>query len=562
MVRARTLSFALLALALLVPEAADAATPAEIVVKREPGLDARDRAELRREAGVRLVDTLDADRMELVTARDGDRALDALRDHPDVELAAPNVSLHAATDPLFPQQWGFEQSSDADIDLPEAWAAAPTRGAGVTVAVVDGGVNAGRTEFTGRITTGANFVDSDCDNPDLQPLNHGTHVAGTIGAAVDGVGTVGAAPAASLLSVRALDSCGAGELAWMLEAFDAAGAAAPVVNASLGTAPGLTAQIASLINAFFVDVIDDHPNTLYVVAAGNEANDNDARPVYPCNATAPNLVCVGASTSTDGVASFSNYGASSVDLFAPGQGIWSTTQYSYGPMNGTSMASPHVAGVAALIAGRRPGIASTDIRTALLAGVDVKPAFAGKSLVSGRLNAAASTSDLPPDSDGDGVSNASDNCPTAPNGGQTDADGDRVGDVCDPAPRGPDADGDGKPALDDVCPTQAASTANGCPVVIEVPPRFTSLSAKARKRKLTVRVGADRAATVGVTVERKRCKRNRCRWIRMAGRVVIADDGTATVRVKRLKRGSYRVVVRLSNRAGTSRPRTIRFRIR
>ena len=69
-------------------------------------------------------------------------------------------------------------------------------------------------------------------------------------------------------------------------------------------------------------------------------------------------------------------------------------------------------------------------------------------------------------------------------------------------------------------------------------------------------------ATVGVTVERKRCKRKRCRWIRVAGRVVFANDGTATVRVKRLKRGSYRVVVRLSNRAGTSKPRTVRFRIR
>jgi hypothetical protein len=567
MVRARTLSFALLALALLVPEAAAAATPAEIVVKREPGLDAGERADLRKDAGVRLVQTLDAERMELVSARDGDRALDALRDHPNVEVAAPNLSVHAATDPDFGLQWGFEQASDADIDLPEAWAAAPARGAGVTVAVIDGGVNAGHSEFTGRITTGQNFVDDDCVNPDVQPLTHGTHVAGTIGAAVDGAGSVGTAPAAGLVSLRALDSCGDGNLSWILDAFDAPGTAR-VVNASLSTAPGLSTQDATAINALFADVVGDHPSVLYVVAAGNETNNNDSFPIYPCNTTAPNVVCVGASTSTDGVASFSNYGAGSVDLFAPGQGIWSTTQSSYGYMNGTSMASPHVAGVAALIRAQRPDLGPADVKDALLGGAEAKPAFLNKAVRPARLNAVASVTGLPaplPDSDGDGVSNASDNCPAAPNGGQADADGDHVGDVCDPAPRGPDADGDGKPALDDSCPSQAANTANGCPVVIppvEVVPAFTSVSAKARKRVVTVTVRADRAATVGVTVERKRCKRGRCRWVRVANRVVTATNGSATVRVKRLKRGSHRAVVRLSNRVGTSKARTVRFRIR
>jgi thermitase len=572
-VRARTLPFALIALALLVPEVAAAATPAEIVIKRGPGLDAEEREELREDAGVRLVETLDPERMELVRARNGERALETLLEHPDVEIAAPNVRVRASSDPLFPQQWGFNQDpSDVDIDLPEAWVAAPARGAGVTVAVVDGGVNTSHPEFSGRIASGPNFVDDDdCDDPDLQPFSHGTHVAGTIGAAVDGAGTVGAAPAAGLSSVRALDSCGGGELSWILNALDWAGSSgARVVNASLGSEPldDFTVQEIAGINAIYNAVFTDHSNVLYVVAAGNETNNNDQFPVFPCNATAANLVCVGASTKTDGMASFSNWGATSVDLFAPGSLIHSTLQSGYGPMNGTSMASPHVAGVAALVRGQRPDLSATQVKAALLAGAEDKPAFAGKAVRPGRLNAVASTTGLPaplPDSDGDGVSNASDNCPTTSNGSQADADGDRVGDVCDPAPRGPDADGDGKPALDDGCPTQFANTVNGCPVVItpvEVVPSFMAVSAKARKRVVTVTVRADRAATVGVTIQRKRCTRGKCRWVRVASRAVIANSGKATVRVKRLKRGSHRAIVRLSNRVGTSKPRFVRFRVR
>ena len=162
-----------------------------------------------------------------------------------------------------------------------------------------------------------------------------------------------------------------------------------VVNASLGSGSVTRAE---------QQAIHDHPGTLYVVAAGNSSRNVESSPQYPCAYTEANVLCVGATDFNDQVADFSNYGATSVDLFAPGALIASTLPLGrasnlhvdgYGVMQGTSMATPHAAGAAALVASAHPGFAASQIKAALMGSVDKIPALAGKAVSGGRLNAAA-----------------------------------------------------------------------------------------------------------------------------------------------------------------------------
>src|SRR4051794_6946901 len=182
------------------------------------------------------------------------------------------------------------------------------------------------------------------------------------------------------MSLRALGANGSGSSIGVAEAFDYAGKLGlRVVNASLG-APALDQTQLSAIQA--------HPNTLYVIAAGNSNVDNDSTPHGPCALPAANILCVGASDVDDRRASFSNYGAQSVDVFAPGTAILSTyigPAYAY--LQGTSMASPNTAGVAALVLSARPGASALDIKSAIMAAAEPKPDLAGKAVTGGRVNA-------------------------------------------------------------------------------------------------------------------------------------------------------------------------------
>ena len=228
---------------------------------------------------------------------------------------------------------------DADIDAEQAWT--KTRGAGITVGVVDTGVDASHADLTGRVTTGYNAVNGGTDTTDA--AGHGTHVAGIIGANADnGIGVAGVAPDATVLPIKVFSGANAYE-SDIADGFAYAGShGIPVVNASLG-GYGTSAVINGAMATY--------TNTLFVIAAGNNGTDNDVQPVTPCVSSLANVLCVGASTISDTKASFSNYGSSTVDLFAPGQAILSTyltSTYQY--LDGTSMASPYVAGAAALVA--------------------------------------------------------------------------------------------------------------------------------------------------------------------------------------------------------------------
>jgi subtilisin family serine protease len=132
------------------------------------------------------------------------------------------------------------------------------------------------------------------------------------------------------------------------------------------------------------------PNTLFVVAAGNDAQNNDTSRDYPCDYDLRNVVCV-AATDTDGsLASFSNYGPANVDLAAPGVDIasrWPGNQFAY--LSGTSMATPHVSGAAALVLANDPSLSTAGLRDALLSSAAPVPALAGRVATGGRLDVAA-----------------------------------------------------------------------------------------------------------------------------------------------------------------------------
>ncbi len=304
------------------------AVPGELIVGYEDGIGSGMRSEARARVGAARGHALgrSAEVLRIPPERSVERAAERLRAHPAVRYAEPNILLSVSgtvpSDPSFTEQWGLQNTGQrggtpgADIDASRAWSST-TDASSIVVAVVDTGIDLDHPDLAGRIVPGWDWVDND-DQP--QDLNgHGTHVAGIIGAeANNGIGVSGVAWDVQLMPLRALGADGVGTLADIARAFRYAGEnGAHVVNASLG-ASGFSEPQAMR------DAIADHPATLFVVAAGNSANDNDATPSWPCNHDLPNLICVGASDDDDDRASFSNYGSDSVHLAAPGVSVLST----------------------------------------------------------------------------------------------------------------------------------------------------------------------------------------------------------------------------------------------
>ncbi|UOQ65850.1 S8 family peptidase [Hymenobacter volaticus] len=349
-------------------------------------------------------------------------ALSKVKDGAEVEFAEPNyIYTHAAasTDPYFTNGslWGLDAKNTFGSQASTAWAAGHTGSAGVFVGIIDEGVQFDHPDLADQIWTnpfdpidgvdndGNGYVD-DVHGWDFDGNNnsvydgttrgssddHGTHVAGTIGAkANNNAGVVGMNWNVTIISTKFLGKRG-GTTANAVKAVDYLNDLKSrhnlnIVASNNSWGGGGFSQALS-------DAVDraNARNILFIAAAGNGGSDgvgddNDAVASFPSNLPQSNVIAVAAITSTGAKSSFSNYGATTVDIGAPGSGIWSSTAYNiYESYNGTSMATPHVTGAAALYAASHPGSTAAAIKAAILNSATPTPSLAGKCTTGGRLN--------------------------------------------------------------------------------------------------------------------------------------------------------------------------------
>lgn len=229
------------------------------------------------------------------------------------------------------------------IQAPQVWDT--TKGAGITVAILDTGCDTDHPDLQGRITKGRNFTDDDQSNPDIyEDYNgHGTHVAGTIAAIQNNTGVVGVAPEVNLLIGKVLNKDGSGQIDWIIQGIEyAIEQKVDIISMSLGgpdDVPELHEAIQKAVNS----------NILVICAAGNEGDNDSNTDEYGYPGYYNEVISVGAINLNRQSSEFSNSN-NEVDLVAPGENILSTyLDGKYATLSGTSMATPHVSGAMALI---------------------------------------------------------------------------------------------------------------------------------------------------------------------------------------------------------------------
>jgi hypothetical protein len=243
-------------------------------------------------------------------------------------------------------------------------------------------------------THGYNAITRSC-NPQDDNF-HGTHVSGTIGAVGNnGLGVVGVNWTSNIMGLKFLNAQGQGTTENAIVAIDfavqakIAGQNVRVLNNSWGGGGPSQALLDEINKA-------DANDILFAAAAGNNGTNNDTMPFYPANYNTPNMVAVAATDNKDQKASFSNYGATTVHLGAPGANVLSTRPANtYGYLSGTSMATPHVSGAAALVLAAKPTLTTAQLKSAILTNVDPIPSMNGRTITGGRLNVCKAITSCP-----------------------------------------------------------------------------------------------------------------------------------------------------------------------
>jgi len=312
-------------------------------------------------------------------------------------------------DPSFGLLWGMNNTgqtggtADADIDTPEAWNFT-TGSSSVVVAVIDTGVDYNHQDLSDNMWTNSgeipgNGLDDDLNGyvDDYYGINsitgsgnpmddhyHGTHCSGTIGGrGNNALGVAGVCWTVKIMACKFLDSTGSGYTDDAIECVQyAVSKGAHIMSNSWGGG-GFSQSLKDAITAA------QSAGILFIAAAGNTAgNNNDLFPHYPSSYDCENIIAVAATDHNDALASFSCYGPTSVDVAAPGVNIYSTRpSNTYGALNGTSMACPHVSGLCALLKAYNSSWDWVELKRRILGGVETKAGLAGKILTDGRINA-------------------------------------------------------------------------------------------------------------------------------------------------------------------------------
>lgn len=407
-----------------------------VLVVFKPGVSKQERASVLKTHGVSMrfadADGLDSRTRYLADGRiaeikvpkgvNRDVLLKKLSQHQAISIAEPNYIIKAISnsaqqvlpsDPRFAELWGLNNTGqaggrvDADIDAPEAWTV--TKGdRDVIIGVIDTGMDynhpdlqANRWINPGEIA--GNGIDDDNNgvvddvygysafNNNGNPMDgegHGTHVAGTIGAAGDnGVGVTGVNWNVTMLPCQFLGPDGTGTTAGAIACINY------YTNLKLNHGINIRATNNSWGGGGFSDALrlaikaGTDAEILFIAAAGNSAQNADVTPHYPAGYDLPGIVAVASTDRNDNMSSFSTFGPTTVDVAAPGSAVLSTLPNNrYGSLSGTSMATPHVAGAAGLIWSIAPDLTIAEMKDILLNSGDSLPALAGKILSGKRIN--------------------------------------------------------------------------------------------------------------------------------------------------------------------------------
>lgn len=315
-------------------------------------------------------------------------------------------SARYPNDPGFQYLWGLQNTGQApfygtahaDIDAADAWSVtsgSPT----VVVGIIDTGVDYTHPDLAANIWQNSgeviNGIDDDKNgyiddirgwnfasknNNPMDDNGHGTHCAGTIAAVGNnGIGVTGTAWNIRIMPLKFLNAKGTGYTSDAISAILYAKQKGVPIISNSWSGTGYSQALKDAI---------DSSSGVFICAAGNSGADSDAKPQYPAAFPSSNIISVAATDYKDQLASFSNYGANSVDIAAPGVNIYSTAKggnYQY--LSGTSMAVPHVTGVAALLKSKYPSMTGSEIRNTILGNGDKLPSLSGKVSTGSRVNA-------------------------------------------------------------------------------------------------------------------------------------------------------------------------------
>lgn len=401
--------------------------PGELIVKFRPGVSSAAKSSLMKGRRVRSFRFIGAEHWKLDGGNGVEAAVAALEADPRVEYAEPNYVVHALrapNDPLFDQLWGLRNTGqvlggvsgipDSDTDADEAWDLF-TGSAAVLVAVLDTGIDYRHPDLAANIWTnpgeiagngidddGNGFIDDihgwDFANNDSDPMDgsgHGSHVSGTIGGVADnGIGIAGVNWNVRMMALKFMNNDGTGTSADAISCIEyATMMGVDVMSNSWGNNSRSESMLAAIQAAY-------DANIFFVAGAGNSGADDDVAPFYPSSFDAGNVISVMATDNRDRRAVesdwSSSFGATTVDIAAPGVRIWSTIPNgSYMYLSGTSMAVPHVAGALALLRGRFPDITVDEGKFLLLnVGNDPLPGLFGRCVSGARLNLRKLIADL------------------------------------------------------------------------------------------------------------------------------------------------------------------------